>query len=86
MYYAAGNKLYLYDMAANQSRVIYQFAAGEQITALKLKDNAITLATFDGNARWRRRILPATGHYRRDQRQYILTEIYRIRKNCSTGI
>lgn len=50
MYYAAGNKLYLYDMAANKSRVIYQFEAGEQITALKLKDNAITLATFDGNA------------------------------------
>lgn len=50
MYYAADNKLYLYDMAANQSRVIYQFAAGENITALKLKDNTITLATFNGNA------------------------------------
>lgn len=49
MYYAADNKLYLYDMAANQSRIIYQFAAGENITALKLKDNAITLATYNGN-------------------------------------
>ena len=50
MYYAADNKLYLYDMAANQSRVIYQFEAGENITAMKLKDNTITLATYNGSA------------------------------------
>jgi hypothetical protein len=50
MYYSADNKLYLYDMAANQSRVIYQFASGENITALRLKDNTITLATYNGNA------------------------------------
>jgi hypothetical protein len=50
MYYAADNKLYLYDMAANQARVIHTFAAGENITALKLKDNVITLATYNGSA------------------------------------
>jgi len=50
MYYAADNKLYLYDMAADQSRVIYQFAEDENITALQLKDDAITLATYNGNA------------------------------------
>lgn len=50
MYYAADNKLYVYDMAANQSRVIYQFAAEENITAMQLKDNIITLATYNGSA------------------------------------
>jgi hypothetical protein len=50
MYYAADNKLYLYDMAANQSRVIYTFATGENITALKLKNNVIVLATYNGSA------------------------------------
>lgn len=48
MYYAADNKLYVYDMAANQSRVIYTFASGENITALQMSNNVITLATYNG--------------------------------------
>ncbi|SFD08854.1 PKD-like family protein [Chitinophaga sp. CF118] len=48
MYYAADNRLYVYDMAANQSRVIYQFANGENITALKMMNGVITLATWNG--------------------------------------
>jgi len=50
MYYAADNKLYVYDMAANQSRVIYTFAAGENVTALQMMNNVITLATYNGTA------------------------------------
>lgn len=50
MYYAADNKLYVYDMAANQSRVIYEFAPGENITTLQLENNTITLATYNGAA------------------------------------
>jgi len=49
MYYAADNKLYVYDMAANQSRIVYQFAAGENITALQMQNGVITLATYNGN-------------------------------------
>lgn len=49
MYYAAGNKLYVYDMAANQSRVIYTFANGENVTTLQIQtDNLIVLATYNG--------------------------------------
>lgn len=48
MYYAADNKLYVYDMAANQSRIVYQFADGENITALKMMNDVITLATWNG--------------------------------------
>ncbi|SDH34666.1 PKD-like family lipoprotein [Chitinophaga filiformis] len=48
MYYAADNRLYVYDMAANQSRVVYQFADGENITALKIMNGVITLATWNG--------------------------------------
>ena len=50
MYYAADNKLYVYDMAANQSRVVYQFPSGEMITALQMQNNTITVATYNGNA------------------------------------
>ncbi|PUZ26755.1 PKD-like family protein [Chitinophaga costaii] len=50
MYYAADNKLYVYDMAANQSRIIYQFASGENVTALKLMNGVITLATWNGQS------------------------------------
>jgi hypothetical protein len=50
MYYAADNKLYVYDMAANQSRVVYQFPAGEMITALQMQNNTITVATYNGSA------------------------------------
>lgn len=50
MYYAAGNKLYLYDMVANASRVIYEFAAGEAITAMAMQNGVITLATYNGHA------------------------------------
>lgn len=48
MYYAADNRLYVYDMAANQSRVVYQFTEGENITALKLLNGVITVATYNG--------------------------------------
>lgn len=48
MYYAADNRLYVYDMAANQSRIVYRFPAGEQITALRLMNGVITLATWNG--------------------------------------
>jgi hypothetical protein len=50
MYYAADNQLYVYDMAANQSRVIYQFPSGEMITALQMQNNVITVATYNGGA------------------------------------
>jgi len=50
MYYAADNRLYIYDMAANQSRVIYEFAPGENVTAMQLRNNVITLATYNGNS------------------------------------
>jgi hypothetical protein len=50
LYYAAGNKLYLYDMVANQSRVIYEFTAGESITAMAMQSGVITLATYNGHA------------------------------------
>jgi hypothetical protein len=51
MYYAADNKLYVYDMAANQSRVIYTFAANENITTLQIQNNnTIVLATYSGTA------------------------------------
>jgi len=50
MYYAADNKLYVYDMAANQSRVVYQFPSGEMITALQMQNNTITVATYNGDA------------------------------------
>ena len=50
MYYAADNKLYVYDMPANQSRMIYQFAPGEMITAMQMQNNTITVATYNGSA------------------------------------
>jgi hypothetical protein len=50
MYYAADNQLYVYDMAANQSRVIYQFPSGEMITALQMQNNIITVATYNGSS------------------------------------
>ncbi|WEK37102.1 MAG: PKD-like family lipoprotein [Candidatus Pseudobacter hemicellulosilyticus] len=52
MYYAADNKLYVYDMAANRSRVVYEFAGGENITSLQLDNNTntITLSTYNGSA------------------------------------
>lgn len=48
MYYAADNKLYVYDMPANQSRLIYTFAAGENVTSLQMMNNEIVLATYNG--------------------------------------
>jgi hypothetical protein len=50
MYYAADDKLYVYDMAANQSRMIYQFPAGEVVTAMQMQNNTITVATYNGSA------------------------------------
>ncbi len=50
MYYAAGDKVYVYDMAANQSRIVYQFSAGEVVTAMQMQDNTITVATYNGSA------------------------------------
>ncbi|HEY0273223.1 MAG TPA: PKD-like family lipoprotein [Chitinophaga sp.] len=50
LYYAQGNQLYVYDMVANQSRVVYQFAAGQQITALQLRSNTLVVATYTGTA------------------------------------
>ena len=51
MYYAADNKLYVYDMAANQSRAIYTFATGENVTSLQIQNNnTIVLATYTGSA------------------------------------
>jgi len=50
MYYAYDSKLYVYDMAANQSRVIYTFPAGEVITAMQMQNNTITVATYNGGA------------------------------------
>ena len=35
MYYAANNKIYLYDIAANSSRLIYTFPAGYVIKEMK---------------------------------------------------
>jgi len=52
MYYAAGNNLYVYDMAANQSRVVYTFPSGENVTALAWQDvtiNTITVATYSSS-------------------------------------
>lgn len=40
LYYAVGNKVYLYDIAANLTREIYSFPAGETVTTMK----AITIA------------------------------------------
>ncbi|WEK34931.1 MAG: PKD-like family lipoprotein [Candidatus Pseudobacter hemicellulosilyticus] len=49
VYYADGNKLYLYDIAANFSRVLYEFPAGENTSALMLQDgNTLVAATWDG--------------------------------------
>lgn len=50
MYYAVDDKLYVYDMAANQSRMIYQFPAGEAVTAIQMQNNTITAATYNGSA------------------------------------
>ncbi len=52
MYYAADNNLYVYDMAANQSRVVYTFPPGENVTALAWQDvtiNTITVATYSSS-------------------------------------
>lgn len=49
MYYSSGSQLYVYDMAANTSRVVYQFASGENITALQLMNNVIVAATYTGS-------------------------------------
>jgi hypothetical protein len=48
MYYASGNQLWVYDMAANQSRVVYSFASGEVVTALQMRNGVITVATYSG--------------------------------------
>lgn len=60
-YYAVDNKIYLLDIANNKSTLVYEFATGEKISALYLKqtvsqfvsysDNNKTLAvgTFDGS-------------------------------------
>ena len=59
LYYAAGNKVYLYDIAANRSRLVYRFGDNEIVTALKmyyindgfdhpLNDARIIAATYDG--------------------------------------
>lgn len=50
MYYAADNNLYVYDMAANRSRIIYTFAGGENVTDMKLSGSTIILATYNGSA------------------------------------
>lgn len=50
MYYAADNQLYVYDMAANQARVVYQFQPGEIITAMQMQNGTITVATYNGSA------------------------------------
>lgn len=59
LYYASGNKIYLYDIAANKSRLAYQFESNEVVSTMKmyyindgfdhaLNDARIVAATFDG--------------------------------------
>lgn len=50
MYYGSGNQLYVYDMVAGKSRVIYQFAGGENITAIQMSGNSVIVATYTGVA------------------------------------
>lgn len=48
VYYASGNTLYLYDIAANFSRIVFQFSNDEEITALLQQDgNTLAIATWD---------------------------------------
>jgi hypothetical protein len=61
VYYSVGNKLYLYDVPANKSRVVYEFPANETITVLKMQhiagyfdlpkpgdDRRLIIATYNG--------------------------------------
>lgn len=43
MYYASGNVVYLYDMAAGVSRVAYSFSGGENITTMQLSQSGTSL-------------------------------------------
>src|SRR5690606_20983161 len=63
MYYSVDNKVYLYDMLANNSRLLYQFPAGEKVTTIEMEhvsvnflipatpfeNKRVTAATFDGS-------------------------------------
>lgn len=48
MYYASGNQLYVYDLTANQSRVVYTFGNGENVTALQMRSGNLIVATYNG--------------------------------------
>lgn len=48
MYYASGNQLYVYDLTANQSRVVYTFGKDENVTALQIRSGNIIVATYNG--------------------------------------
>ncbi len=50
LYYAADNAVYLYDISANFSRVVYMFAPGENVSTMELQDNTdLQVATYDGS-------------------------------------
>lgn len=51
MYYTVGNKVYLLDIEANSSKLIYTFPQGEEITTIKLKQTPSTFVSYPDNNR-----------------------------------
>lgn len=49
MYYAVGNKIYLLDIPAQKSRLVYTFPAGAEITAMKLKQSTNLIVFYPDN-------------------------------------
>lgn len=53
MYYAVGNKIYLYNIVANTAELLYSFPSSHTITDIEIKrktSRTLAVATWDGTA------------------------------------